>query len=978
MIKRNQVSDLSFKKLTISSIIAVTLLFGITFFIYLKVKQTETSNRWIQHTLEVLAKLEELKSIVYKAENSYRQLIQSKSSHQNKEFFRLTADSKIQIKNISGLIKDNRHQSKNLELAEDTMDILFDYYADTSDSQQPDYQQEEKLLNNVEESIQKIKDQEEKLLQDRLTAVNKVSESTSNGIILGSFLSLLIILVFIVLTFREYALGRSILHQLDQNMQVQKAIVDATAFAVIAVNKNGYVKHFNPAAESMLGYTAQEAIGKSPSIFHRPDEIAKYTDELFEEFHERVPVGFEAFRYRADKKVTYSRHWTFVRKDGSTLPVNLTISPLVGLNGNISGYMGIAYDLTKQHEFEHALVTAKEDAVARTQEKSDFLANMSHEIRTPMNAIMGMAELLKETELSLEQQKYVSIFQSAGNSLLSIINDILDLSKIESGNLELEEQAFRFSTMVSKSAEIMALKAHQKHLELAVDIEDDMHDYYLGDENRLRQVLLNLLGNAIKFTRKGEVLLKIHAVAGASEETKKIIIEVQDTGIGMSDEQIRNLFQRYVQGSTSISKEFGGSGLGLNITKKLLGLMKGEIDVHSTLGVGSSFKATIELKIAEGFPKEEPKKHLMGLKFLIVDDTKINRLIMKKILEKTGAIVEEAENGKSALKKYHDNKTKKATNYDMILMDCRMPEIDGFAVAKSIKDEDLEGAPEILMLTSDNRPGDLAKTKVLGLHAPLIKPIMKHELLATISKVLSKPLKNQQEGEIAPSDGNILHGLKIMLVDDNDENRFVIKAFLKDKESLIDEAKNGREAINLFLAGTYDLVIMDMHMPIMDGYSATRELRKIEAENSYAFVPILALSAYALKEEVQKSIEAGCNGYLVKPVSKIKLLQKINEFTGPIEVIIHGEIKDLIPDFLKARHIELAKLYNAQSTQDYVYMEETGHKLKGTAGSYGFERLSQIGKDIEECAKSRNDYYLALALSDYKIFLNLVNVVYTS
>ncbi|WPU64319.1 response regulator [Peredibacter starrii] len=970
MIKQNQVSDLSFKKLTISSIIAVTLLFGITIFIYLKVKQTETSNRWIQHTLEVLAKLEEVKGIVYKAENSYRQ--------QNKDFFKLTAESKIHIQKVSELVRDNRPQSRNLDAAEKKLDELFDYYADKTESAGANRQEEGKLLYEVEQSIQKVKDQEEKLLQERLAAVNQVSESTSNGIIFGSFLSLFIILIFIVLTFREYALGKSILHQLDQNMQVQKAIVDATAFAVIAVNKDGHVKRFNPAAEKMLGYSAQEAIGKSPSIFHRPEEIAQYTNELFEEYKERVPVGFEAFRYKADKRITSSRNWTFVRKDGSTLPVNLTISPLVGFNGEISGYMGIAYDLTKQNEFENALITAKEEAIARTQEKSDFLANMSHEIRTPMNAIMGMAELLKETELTLEQQKYVSIFQSAGNSLLNIINDILDLSKIESGNLELEEQPFKFSTMVANAAEIMALKAHQKHLELAIDLEDDMYDYYLGDENRLRQVLLNLLGNAIKFTRKGEILLKIHTTDGSSPATKKIIIEVQDTGIGMSDGQVRNLFQRYVQGSTSISKEFGGSGLGLNITKKLLALMNGEIEVHSTLGVGSSFKATLELKMAEGFQKDEKKKHLKGLKFLIVDDTKINRLIMKKILEKTGAITEEADNGKNALKKYEETKTRKLTNYDMILLDCHMPDLNGFEVAKTIKEEDPKGAPEILMLTSDNRPGDLAKAKDLKLHAPIIKPIMKHELLATIYKVLSRPQDNTKDGDVIPTKEDVLRGLRIMLVDDNDENRFVIRAFLKDKESTIDEAKNGREAINLFLAGTYDLVIMDMHMPIMDGYAATRELRKIETENNYAFVPILALSAYAFKEEIYKSIDAGANGYLVKPVSKIKLLQKIKELTNPIEVVIHGEIKDLIPEFLNSRQVELTKLYLAHSNQDYVYMEETGHKLKGTAGSYGFERLSQIGKDIEECAKSRNDHYLSLALSDYRIFLKLVQVVYTS
>lgn len=635
----------------------------------------------------------------------------------------------------------------------------------------------------------------------------------------------------------------------------------------------------------------------------------------------------------------------------------------------IAAYL-VINEFKRRNLYEKVILKAKEQAVAGTQAKTEFLANMSHEIRTPMNAIMGMAELLNESNLNDEQRKYVDVFQRAGESLLNIINDILDLSKIEAGHFELDKTPFTLSTVIDKATEIMALKAHQKQLELAVDIDPETHDYYYGDPNRLRQVLLNLIGNAVKFTKKGEVVLKVMA-GQKSNLGREIIIEVTDTGIGMNKFQIENLYERFNQADSSITKEYGGTGLGLNITKRLIELMNGSIQVDSKEGTGTKFIVKIYLEEDDKPLDQAPLLSLKNKKIIIIDDTKTNRFILKKIVEHQGATAHEAESGEMGLSMIHAE-SQKNEPYDLVLLDCRMPGLDGFKVAERVQSTELKG-PMILMLTSDNRPGDLAKSRALGLKSYLVKPVLKQELLTEIGKALfnlqAKPV-TEMKAPVKLNHSN----LKILLVDDNDENRLVIRSFLRNFPWKIEEAKNGQEALDMFETGKYDLVLMDMQMPVLDGYSATKQIRKNELEQKVAPTPIIALTAYALKEEVDKSLEAGCNGHQSKPVAKASLVQCIEDFTKSIDIIVDKDLEDLIPDYLGNREKEVLTLTDLFYKKEFSQIQAIGHKLRGSAGSYGFSELSEIGKELEEKSKVADTTSINHALNQYRLYLKRIKV----
>lgn len=635
----------------------------------------------------------------------------------------------------------------------------------------------------------------------------------------------------------------------------------------------------------------------------------------------------------------------------------------------IAAYL-VMHEFKRRNLYEKVILKAREQAIAGTQAKTEFLANMSHEIRTPMNAIMGMAELLNETNLNDEQRKYVDVFQRAGESLLNIINDILDLSKIEAGHFELDKIPFTLSTVVDKATEIMALKAHQKQLELAVDIDPELHDYFFGDPNRLRQVLLNLIGNAVKFTKKGEVVLKVQS-GQKNYNIREIIFEVTDTGIGMNQHQIENLYERFNQADSSITKEYGGTGLGLNITKRLIELMNGTIQVESKEGVGTKFIVKIYLEEDDKPQDEVPPLSLKDKKIIIIDDTKTNRFILKKIVEHQGATAHEAESGEIGLSMIHSESQKNAP-YDLVLLDCRMPGLDGFKVAEKVQSTELKG-PMILMLTSDNRPGDLAKSRALGLKSYLVKPVLKQELLTEIGKALfnvqAKPVT-----EVKAPMMNHHDDLKILLVDDNDENRLVIRSFLKAFPWKVEEAKNGKEALDMFETGKYDLVLMDMQMPILDGYSATREIRKREDVQKAAPTPIIALTAYALKEEVDKSLEAGCNGHQSKPVAKASLVKCIEDFTKTLGIIVDKDLEDLIPDYLGNREKEVVTLTDLYHKKEFAQIQAIGHKLRGSAGSYGFSELSEIGKELEEKSKVADSTSINHALNQYRLYLKRIRV----
>jgi PAS domain S-box-containing protein len=577
------------------------------------------------------------------------------------------------------------------------------------------------------------------------------------------------------------------------------------------------------------------------------------------------------------------------KKDASALPC--LISGVVVDLAQGPSIVSVIRDVSRMKRAERDLVAAREAALAASRTKSDFISNMSHEIRTPMNAVLGMAELLAESDLSTEQRKYLSIMMSNGNALLELIDDVLDLAKIESGNLTLDATDFDLNDLAERVAETLSIRAHQKGLELAVYISPNVRTALVGDPMRLRQVLINLIGNAIKFTERGEVVLAIErANRGGRSEPGVLHFRVSDTGIGIPVDQRARIFASYAQGEASITRKYGGTGLGLAITRQLVDLMGGQIWVESEVVKGSTFHFTARFQLQHTAKAiNEDGLRLNGIRALVTDDTEINRVALGETLASRGAAVAFAANGDEALQEIK-RATASGAPYQIVLLDCRMPGMDGGEVARRIT----EGAPSativIPMLTSDDLNVRLPLLRRMGLLHNLIKPVRRSELFETIrAAMVAAGLTPQETPGYTPAiastpasleaDASDDRPLHILLADDSADSRLLIEAFLKRTGYQIDEAENGEVALQKFFTGRYDVVIMDIQMPVMDGYTAVRRIREWERQCAARPTPIIALTASVLDEAVSKSIDAGCTTHVSKPVRRPILIDAIQEVT---------------------------------------------------------------------------------------------------
>jgi two-component system, sensor histidine kinase and response regulator len=636
-----------------------------------------------------------------------------------------------------------------------------------------------------------------------------------------------------------------------------RSIIDSSLDMIIVVDERRRILEFNPAAQHAFGYRSEEVLGRSIDLL--------YADQRFGEHIYTI----------ARQQGRYVHEVVNRRKDGMEFDSLLSASVLCDGAGDILGVMSVFRDITDQKRAVAELRKAKEEAEAANQAKTEFLATMSHEIRTPMNAIIGMADLLWETPLMPEQQEYVGICRRASLSLLTLLNDILDLSKVEAGYVELEQIEFDLREVIDKTSEMMALRAHEKDLELGCSVAPDVAVDFIGDPNRLKQVLLNLIGNAIKFTDKGEVVLRVIQDPDP-KQLGALRFMVSDTGIGIPAEKLDGVFERFVQADSSTTRKYGGTGLGLTISKRLVELMGGQLRVESIEGKGSTFSFTASFTPVAHPQPVHSTLDLTGVKTLVADDNETNRLILNEALSSWGALITEVSDGESvllALQKDHATEP-----YRLVLLDCRMPDLSGFEVVQKCMEMSTLDGTTVIVLTSDSRSADIAKSYKLGLGGYLVKPIRRSDLHKAISIAMNRP--NGLGSTVAAE--RVLQreepSLKILLVEDSSDNALLIRSYLKKELCEIDHAENGQAAFERFQGGHYQLVLMDMHMPVMDGYTATQHIRQWERRYGQQPIPILALTAFGMKEEEQKSLNAGCTAHLVKPIRKATLLAAIAQY----------------------------------------------------------------------------------------------------
>jgi two-component system, sensor histidine kinase and response regulator len=754
-------------------------------------------------------------------------------------------------------------------------------------------------------------------------------------------------------------------------------IVEQSSEAIWTKDLSGAITTWNAGATAMLGYSPEAAIGHKLAI----DESSAADDAAR---MKRLAAGA---RFSYDTKA--------LTQSGAHIDLQVAVAPLVNEANECIGTIAVARDVTQSKRGEEALRQARGAAEAANHAKSSFLARMSHEIRTPMNGVLGMTELLLETGLSSVQRKYAETVQSSGKNLLAIINDVLDFSKIEAGKLELEKVNLDLRKSLEDTVDLLAERAHAKGLELACRIPSDLETQVKGDPLRLSQILTNLMGNAIKFTQKGSVVVNLLGEA-QTESTVTIRFEVTDTGEGISQEAQSRIFEEFSQADGSTTRKHGGSGLGLAISRQLVEMMGGELHVESVLGAGATFWFTCTFaKQQSGTPVYEPSVlmgTLTGLKTLIIESGSVSRGILQSQVSNWGMHVRVAETPEHGVELLL-NAAALNMPFDLALIDLGFVGSDTFELAKTIKRHAPLSGVRLVMLTPVGNHATVKAAHEAQLNACLVKPVRQSELYACLVDVMTgeRPQPEALAGVVAEIASQPMAGSrgKILLVEDNLVNQAVALGMLQKIQGYeVVVANNGREALADFKQGGFDAILMDCHMPELDGFEATIAIRKLEQASGKKRIPIIALTANAMAQDRQDCLNAGMDDHLSKPLSR-KQLQDMLELwmpspdpttpaaldgaakavTADVDVLdrqLLAQLRelqseddpDLLSRVLNLYLVESPKLVVklVQSTQEAnaEEIERSSHALKSSSGNVGATELARLCTDIQNAARASN------------------------
>jgi two-component system sensor histidine kinase/response regulator len=721
--------------------------------------------------------------------------------------------------------------------------------------------------------------------------------------------------------------------------------------------------YVSPAYETIWGQHAQELYDDAREFLRpvHPDDVGQLLDAIG-----RVQAGEIA-----------TLEFRLVLPDGSLRWVLDRIVPVRNDQGDVYRIVGVARDFTEQVTARHAERRAREEAEMTTAAKTAFLANMSHEIRTPMSGILGMVELLRDTELTPEQQRSLDVIDSSGEALLTVLNDVLDLSKIEAGQLALESIPFDLHNVVDATVRMLAARAYERGLELVCDVQSDVPRHVRGDPGRLRQVLTNILGNAIKFTHQGEVVLSVR-LARSTEAEAALEFAVRDTGIGISPEQIDRVFEPFGQADASTTRKYGGTGLGLSISRRLVSMMGGEISAESEVERGSTFRFELVFPIEADVPVLEPARRHIGLKgvrTLVVDDNPTNRHLLQQMLSHVGADLSQASDAHQAVEELRQGR-REGNPYRLLVSDVQMPNGDGFDLARMVRGDPEIADTKIMLLTSGGQRGDGARCRELRVSAYLLKPVARVDLLESAMAVMDE--SRQAAGVQLPlvtrhSIEETRRALRILLAEDNLVNQEVATAMLRKRGHHVDIANNGREAVEAVQRGGYDVVLMDMQMPELDGLGATREIRRLPEGRD---LPIIALTANVMTGERERCLAEGMDDYLSKPFKAHELFAAVEGWrvapsthesdeavvdhpvdldgfrTALREGGVEEALDDIIAQFVKDAPARLAAVEEAVANQDREAIHRAAHAFKSAAGTIRANSLTEALRQSEAAAKT--------------------------
>jgi PAS domain S-box-containing protein len=729
------------------------------------------------------------------------------------------------------------------------------------------------------------------------------------------------------------------------------------------IDREGILRRVNRAECDMLGYAPEEMLGKPVWDFVVPEQ---------REMVRGVVQGKMLVPYCP---VPFERDW--VRRDGPPLVVEIHEGLIRDEQGRITGIRSAVLDVTERKRAEQdiqrlneslerrqdELEKAKEAAEAASLAKSQFLANMSHEIRTPLNGVVGMTELALDTDLTCEQREYLELAMNSAHALLSLVNDILDFSKIEAGKLEMESIAFDLRDSIGDAIKALAPQAHQKGLELTFHAPPDVPARVIGDPGRLRQIVLNLTGNAIKFTEQGEVVARIEAESRTAESVR-LHFTVADTGIGISDHKQNVIFDSFAQADSSTTRQHGGTGLGLAIASRLVAMMNGRMWVKSAEGRGSTFHFVADFGLpADSADHAAPAEleDLAGLRVLVVDDNATNRFLLKEVLANWGMRPALASSGSAALSAMEAARAA-GQPFGLVLLDSQMPEMDGFSLAEKIRRDDRFRGAVIMMVSSGGQRGDAARCRQLGIAAYLTKPIQQSDLLDAILNVMGQqPASTGKPLQPIPHIRREATGLRVLLAEDNEVNQLLAVRLLQNRGHTVVVANNGQEALAAIEQSgpaPFDVVLMDVQMPVMDGLKAAAEIRRRE-RRAGGHIPIVAMTANALKGDRERCLAAGMDDYLPKPIRSSELLQVIEGLAGPCQtggpsqplpeandpaadraamLARFGGNQELMEEvaqvFVNSLPQRLAAIREAVAKNDPAALRQAAHSFKGAAGYF--------------------------------------------